>query len=240
MVAICSLLFDPAGNRSPSGRLYGACLRRRTHLAGLDSAACREAHLQTFRRECDGRDELARVCLCHAGLLRRHPFAHVSHRAFAGAPALEPAGACRSGTRSGLEYGCQFYHQHQLAVLYPRDDHVLSHPDGRSRHAQFLVGGRGHLCGRGPHPRNQAHHFRHHRKLLGGHDARAALRSHPGFDRLRAAAGGPGSTAEPARLHHGSSPGTANAGANHRARAGGFAGSHQDAGHQWRWVLQCQ
>ena len=83
----------------------------------------------------------------------------------------------------------------------PESHHELSHRDGRPGHAQLLVGGRGHRGGRGAHPRHQAHHVRHHRQLLGRHDAHAALHPCAGVHHLRAAAGGAGRAAEPARLH---------------------------------------
>ncbi len=53
--------------------------------------------------------------------------------------ALEPAGTGRRRTGPGLEHRRQLHHQHQLAVVYARDHHELSHPDGRPGDAQLLV-----------------------------------------------------------------------------------------------------
>ena len=140
------------------------------------AAPLRAADLQALRRERRKGDELARVRLCHARLLGRQLAPHLRHRAAAGLPAVEPAASRQRRPRSGLEHRRQLHHQHQLAVLHARIHHELSHRDGRPRHAQLLVGGRGHRGGRGPHSRHQAHHLRHHRQLLGRHDAHPALR----------------------------------------------------------------
>ena len=71
----------------------------------------------------------------------------------------ESAGTGRRRPRSGLEHRRQLHHQHQLAVLYARSHHELSHRDGRPRHPQLLVGGRRHRGCRRAHSRHQAHHF---------------------------------------------------------------------------------
>ncbi len=61
----------------------------------------------------------------------------------------------------------------------PESHHELSHRDGRPGDAQLLVGGGGHRGGRGADPRHQADQLRHHRQLLGRHDAHAALHAAP-------------------------------------------------------------
>jgi potassium-transporting ATPase potassium-binding subunit len=155
------------------------------------------------------------------------------------AAALEPAGTGRSRPRSGLEHRRQLYHQHQLAVLYARDHHELSHPDGRPGDAQLLVGGRRHRGGRGPDPRHQAHHS----GTIGNFwvdTTRTCSTSCFRLARLRAAAGRPGRAAEPARLHHGPSLEQPTQTQTIAQGPGGLAGSHQDAGHQRRRILQRQ
>ena len=104
--------------------------------------------------------------------------------------------------------------------------------------AQLLVGCRGHRGCRGAHPRHQAHAVEHHRQLLGRYDADVALYPHAGVHRLRAAAGLAGSSAESPSLHRRAYRRRQHA--DHRPGAGGFAGSHQDAGHERRRILQCQ
>ena len=236
--AIYSL--DSACNRSSGGHLSGPRAGGRAHLARSGASPVRAAHLQALRRERRPGDELARVRLCHAGLFGRQHGADLRHRALADIAALEPAGAGRRRARPGLEHRGQLYHQYQLAVVYARDHHELSHRDGRSGDSQLLVGGGGHRGGRGADSRHQADHFRHHRQLLGRHDAHPALHPAAGFVDLCAAAGWPGRSAEPARVYRRASAGTALPDADHRAGSGSFAGSHQDAGHQRRRILQRQ
>src|SRR5208283_4392328 len=91
------------------------------------------------------------------------------------------------------------WRENAFAVLgfYARGHHELSHPDGRPRHAQLLVGGGGHRGGRSLDPGHQAHHLRHHRQLLGGYDPHVALRAGAGIADLCAAARRPGRSAEP-------------------------------------------
>ena len=109
------------------------------------------------------RDELARVHLCHAGLRGGYAGVHLCDRAPATVFALEPAAPGRRGARSGLEHRGQFHHQHQLAVLYARVDHELSHRNGWTGDAQLLVGRGGHRGGHRTHPRHQANQLCHHR-----------------------------------------------------------------------------
>ena len=76
------------------------------------------------------------------------------------------------------------------------------------------------------------------RQLLGGHDPRHALRPAADLPGLRAVPGLAGRAAELRALHAGDDAGGREA--DHRAGAGGLAGSHQDAGHQRRRLLQRQ
>jgi K+-transporting ATPase ATPase A chain len=156
------------------------------------------------------------------------------------ASALEPAGTGRRGPRSGLEHRRQLYHQHQLAVVYARDHHELSHPDGGPRDAQLLVGGVGIAVA--------VALIRGIKRTTSGTignfwvDMTRTICStcSAGFDHLCAAAGGQGVPQNlhaytPRRIRWNS-----HADADHRAGPGGFAGSHQDAGHQRRRILQRQ
>ena len=152
---------DSACHRSSGGHLSGPRVGGRAHLARPGAASHRAAHLQALRRERRQRDELARVCLCHAGLLGRDAWCSPTRieRLQAMLP-WNPQHLAAVGTRSGLEHRRQLYHQHQLAVLHARVHHELSHRDGRPGDAQLLVGGGGHRGGRGADSRHQAHHFR--------------------------------------------------------------------------------
>ena len=57
----------------------------------------RAAHLQALRRQLRKGDELARICLCHAGLLGRGHVAHLRHRAPAGVLPFNPQGLAAVG-----------------------------------------------------------------------------------------------------------------------------------------------
>ena len=172
-------------------------------------------------------------------------FSAVSHdlhlRASSGcrSAALESAGAGRRGSGSGMEYRGQFYHQHQLAVVHARDDDELSDRDGGAGDAQFLVGGGGHRGGRGADSRHQAtasgtignFWVDMTRTLL-----YVLLPASLIYALLLVAQGVPQNlNAYTRRIRW-----KAGADADHRAGAGGFAGSHQDAGHQRRRLLQRQ
>ena len=124
------------------------------------AAPVRAAHLQALRGESRQGDELARVRFCDAGLHRRGPGLHLRDRAPAGVPPVESAGTCECWSRSGLEHRRQLHHQHQLAVLYARNHHELSHRDGWPGDSQLLVGGGRHRCGRRVHSRHQANQRR--------------------------------------------------------------------------------
>ena len=76
------------------------------------------------------------------------------------------------------------------------------------------------------------------RQFLGRSDPLHALRPAADLDRRRAVLRLAGHAAEPRRLHRGDDARRRQAG--HRPRAGGLAGSHQDARHQWRRLLQRQ
>ena len=76
------------------------------------------------------------------------------------------------------------------------------------------------------------------RQFLGRSDPLHALHPAADLDRRRPGLRLAGHAAEPQRLHRGDDAGRRQAG--HRAGPGGFAGSHQDAGHQRRRLLQRQ
>ena len=79
---------------------------------------------------------------------------------------------------------------------------------------------------------------RSHRQFLGRSDPLRALHPAADLDRRRAGVHRPRHAAEPDRLHRGDHARRRQA--DHRAGPGGLAGSHQDAGHQRRRLLQRQ
>ncbi len=59
-------------------------------------------------------------------------------------------------SRSGVQHGGILHHQHQLAELWRRDHHELSHADGGPRISQFRFRRGGHSAGNRFHSRHRA------------------------------------------------------------------------------------
>jgi len=70
--------------------------------------------------------------------------AALCHPAPAGLPADQSGGPIGGIAGPRLQHGDLLRHQHQLAVLRRRDDHVAFDADGRPDGAEFRIGGGGH------------------------------------------------------------------------------------------------
>ena len=158
--------------------------------------------------------------------------------ALAGGAAVQPGRPVggRGGPR--LQHGDELRHQHQLAVLRARDDDELPRPDGGAHRAQLRLGRDRHRAGGRAGPRLRPALGQGHRQLLGRSHPLHALRPAADLDRRRPVLRLAGHAAEPRRLHRGDDARRRQAG--DRPGAGRLAGSHQDAGHQRRRLLQRQ
>ena len=140
----------------------------------------------------------------------------------------------------------------------------LSHADGRARVSQLHVGRGRYRAGDCLHSRHCPPADADHRQLLGRHGPQLPVGAAAVLRHRRAGAGFAGRGAEPATLRHGEAGRAACrcriwertasrrlmpngkpvmdtvTDADHRARAGRFAGVHQGTRHQRRRLLQCQ
>ena len=90
---------------------------------------------------------------------------------------FNPTGFQLGAVGRHLQHDVLVHHQHQLAVLQRRDDHVVPVADGRPGRAELRLGRGRHGGAGGDDPRLRAAQRGHARQLLGGRDAVAAL--HP-------------------------------------------------------------
>ena len=137
-----------------------------------------------------------------------------------------------------LQHRDQLHHQYQLAELRRRKHAVLSGADARPDAPEFPVGRDRHCARGGADPRLLPFLDAHHRQFLGRCDALYALCAAADLHRLRAVPGLAGHAADAWRLCRCHDAGRRQA--DHRGRPGGLAGRDQDAGHQWRRLLQRQ
>ena len=163
---------------------------------------------------------------------------HLRPDAAAGNVAVQPGRAVRGCGRPVLQYRDLLHHQYQLAELRRRKHAVLSHADGRPDAPELFVGGDRHRARGGADPRLFACLDAHRRQFLGRCDPLHAL--HPAADlhRLHAVPGLTGHAADARRLCRCHDAGRRQA--DHCRRPGRLAGRDQDAGHQWRRLLQRQ
>ena len=168
---------------------------------------------------------------------RRLPH-HLRPDAAAGAAAVQSGGAIRGRPGSFLQHGDQLHHQHQLAELRRRKHAVLSRADAGTDAPELSVGRDRHRARGGVDPRLLAFLDAHHRQFLGRRDALHPLCAAADLRRLRAVPGLAGHAADARRLCRCDDAGRRQA--DHRGRPGGLAGRDQDAGHQWRRLLQRQ
>ncbi len=111
-----------------------------------------------------------------------------------------PAEVRRSGSRSGFQHGSFVHHQHQLAELYRRSHHELSHADGWAGLSQLRFRGGRHCAGDCVHSRHRPPGKRNDRQLLGRSDARHSVGTAAGVHRFRAGSGLARRGAEPQAL----------------------------------------
>ena len=88
---------------------------------------------------------------------------------------LNPQGLRPGDAGPRLQYGSQFHHQHQLAELRRRIDHVVLLADGRPGVSQFRLGRDRHRHRRGAGARHRAAFGANARQLLGRSGARHLL-----------------------------------------------------------------
>ncbi len=120
----------------------------------------------------------------------------------------------------------------------PRSDDELPRADGGAHGAQLRLGGDRHCACHRAGARLRPPLGPRHRQLLGRSGALHALRPAAALDRRRPVLRLAGHAAESRRLHRGDDAGRRQAG--DRPGPGRLAGSHQDAGHQRRRLLQHQ
>ena len=220
------------------GRSHGPRVPGRAHVFASGAAASRKPDLPDLRHRGSGRAELEALCRRRAGVQRGEPAIDLPFDAGAAVAAVESAGAGQRDGGPGLEHGGQLHHQYELAGVHAGNHHELSDADGGAGDAQLLLGGSGNCGGDRGGARVRTPLGENTRQFLGGFHAIDRLRAAADLDCGRAAAVLAGSDPEPASVHQGGD--ARGRGADASARAGGFAGSHQDAGHQRRRIHQRQ
>ena len=98
---------------------------------------------------------------------------------------FNPAGQSAVSPDLVVQHRGQLRHQHQLAVLRPRNDDELSHADGGADGAQFRLGRDRHRAGDRAGPRLRAPLGADDRQFLGRSDALHALHPAADLDRRR-------------------------------------------------------
>ena len=156
----------------------------------------------------------------------------------AGRLPFNPAGQTRRRRRSVVQYGDELHHQYQLAELRRRKHDVLSRADARPDAPEFPVGGDRHRARDGADPRLRAPFGADGRQFLGRYDPLHALHPHADLRALCAVPGLAGHPADARRLCRCNDARRRQA--DHRGRPGRLADRDQDAGHQWRRLLQRQ
>ena len=238
----------------PLGRLHGAGLHARAHLARSGAAAGRAADLSarpawTRRARCAGPSTRSRCCSsawsrcwCSMLMQRVQQWLPWNPQGF---------GAVRAGPR--VQHRRVVHDQYELAGLQRRVDHELFHADGRPRVPQLRVGGGRHRGRHRVHPRHRAEGEGHPRQLLGRHGAgllwvllpicivgalcscrRASSRTCGRTTRVI----DPQTVTTTGRGGQAADAGGARA--DDRAGPGGLAGDHQAVRHQRRRLLQRQ
>ena len=124
-----------------------------------------------------GRAGLARLYARHARLLDGGLRRALRDPAPAGLSAAQSAGLCRHVAGSRLQHGGQLRHQHQLAVLWRRDDDEPFQPDGRADGAELRLRRHRHRDGAGADPRLCPFRRADGRQFLGRSHPRHALRA---------------------------------------------------------------
>ena len=154
-------------------------------MARSGSSSHRATHLQGLRSPSRSRDELARVRLCHARVLRgslllTYVIERVQAMSSSGIrrtwplsvptlPGIRPPASPPTPTGSSTR---------------PRSTMSYLTRDGWPRDAQLLFSSGRNRGGHGPGPQHQAHDFAHHREFLGRHNAHVTLHSASGLAHL--------------------------------------------------------
>ena len=218
--------------------VHDARLQRRAHVPVAGPAAGRSRPVLDRRRRREARAALADLYGRDAAVPCRRLPDHLRPDAAAGAAAVQSGGTIRGRRGSVLQHRDLLHHQHQLAELRRRKHAVLSGADAGPDAPEFPVGGDRHRAGGGADPRLLALLDAHHRQFLGRCDALHALCAAADLRRLHAVPGLAGHAADARRLCRGHDAGRRQA--DHRGRPRRLAGRDQDAGHQWRRLLQRQ
>ena len=134
-------------------------------------------------RRGDGLEDLRRD---DAPLQSRGDAGPLRHPAGARRAPAEPREAWCRLARPRLQHGGELRHEHELAELHRRDDHELSHADGRPHGPELRVGGGGHGRAGGAHPGIRAPIRRDDRQFLGRSHAHHAVHPLAALLRLRA------------------------------------------------------
>src|SRR5882762_10007288 len=122
---------------------------------------------------------------CDADLQRRHHGGAVSNRACPKLAAAQSAEARGCAARPGVQYGGFVHNEYELAGVCAGNHHVVPDANGRPRVSQLYFRGGGSCSGHRRDPRDRAAREKHHRKLLGGYDARDAVGAAAGVHRGR-------------------------------------------------------
>ena len=162
---------------------------------------------------------------------------YVLMRLQAGLP-FNPAGQIRRRRGSVVQYGDELHHQHQLAELRRRKHDVLPRADARPDASELSIGGDRHRARDRAHPRFRAAFDAHRRQFLGRCHPLHALHPPPHLHSLCAVPGLAGYSADARSLCRRDDARRRQA--DHRGRPRRLANRHQNAGHQWRRLLQCQ
>ena len=123
----------------PLGLYMARGLLRRAHLAHPGRWPGRARLLRARRRRREEGAGLARLHARDARLQRRRLRRALRDPAAAGLAAAQSAGLRRRAARSRLQHRRQLRHQHQLAVLWRRDDDEPFQPDGRAHGAELRL-----------------------------------------------------------------------------------------------------
>ena len=149
-----------------------------------------------------------------------------------------PAGLANVGEHLSWNTAVSFTSNTNWQSYVARADHELSQRDDRSGHPQLLLGGRRNRRRHRRRPRILAPLHQNSRQLLGGFHPRYTLHPAADFHRRRPPALLARRHPEPEPVHQ--SHHARRHGADHRTGTRGVAGSHQDARHQRRRLLQRQ
>ena len=173
------------------------------------------------------------VCVCAAAVAGASP---AEPDALFDAPGSPVRHADDAGP--GVQHSGQLHDEHELAVLFPGHHGQLLHTDGSSRRPEFCLRRSGYRCCRCDDSRVCAPHCEDDRKFLGRRNPLHAL--HPASDLYCHDSAFRLAGIHPKLQTACHRPDSGRSFSNDRARTLGVAVIHQDAGNQWRRILQCE